>query len=48
MELKWNLSGTSVFNIVPVPEVSTGIPVLDSHGKRNGKIGKKNVPGGLY
>ncbi len=47
MELKPNFSGTSVCNIVPVPEISTGIPVPDSRGKRDAKNREKNVPAGL-
>ena len=39
-------SGMPIFNIVPIPEVFTGIPILDSHGKRDEKIRKRIVPAG--
>ncbi len=32
---------------VPVPEISTGIPVPDSRWKRDGKIREKVIPAGL-
>ncbi len=39
-------SGTSIFNIVPVLEYSTGIPVPVPAGNGTGKKREKMVPAG--